>query len=69
MNEIIVRTVNLPYFVHGQVLMDENGDYNIYINARLPYGAQRRALDHEMMHVKRMDLDGEKPILIVERDV
>jgi len=35
--------------------MDENGFYNIYVNAKLSYEMQKKAIEHELTHVCRND--------------
>jgi len=66
MEQIIVRCINLPCAVKGFVREDENGDYNIYINARLSYDTQTKALRHELRHVKRDDFYSDAGIEDVE---
>lgn len=42
MDEFILRLVDLPVTVNAVTVLDENGDYNIYVNARLPDEQQKR---------------------------
>ena len=51
MGEIIIRMVDLPTRVNGVTVVDENGDYNIYINSKLPSDTLIRVCDHEIAHV------------------
>lgn len=53
--DYIVRYVDFPITVRGATIMDNNGFYNIYINARLSIDAQKKALAHEMEHIARED--------------
>jgi hypothetical protein len=62
MNDIIVRLIKLPLSIDGCVLPDENGDYNIYINDRLPADIQQKALEHELNHVERGEIYSERYI-------
>lgn len=66
MNEYKVRLVTLPYRVGGLVSMDEEGFYNVYINSRLNWERQRRALKHELDHIAEDDLHNRRPIREVE---
>ncbi len=67
MNDVFVRySEELPYGVHGMVMPDENGDYNIYINSRLSCDEQKKALKHEMTHIKNGDYDSNSSIERVE---
>ncbi len=51
MSDIIIRLVELPPKVNGVTIVDENGDNNIYINARLSYDEAMKAIEHEMSHI------------------
>ncbi|MDO4741017.1 MAG: hypothetical protein Q4A66_10150 [Eubacteriales bacterium] len=64
--EYTVRYVDLPYGVNGLLVYDENGEPNIYINARSSYDMQRKALRHELRHLLRSDAYSARPIRRVE---
>lgn len=51
MDEIIFRTIMLPPCVRGITVVDENGDYNVYINSRCPPDIQKEAAAHEHNHI------------------
>lgn len=53
--DYIVRYIDLPITVKGITVMDINGFYNIYINARLSIDQQKKAIAHEMEHIARGD--------------
>ena len=53
MDAVIIRKLDLPHGVNGITVLDENGDYNIYINDRLSYGQQGVAFRHEIEHIKQ----------------
>ena len=55
MEEVVVRYINLPMTVRGITAVDEDGNYNVYINSKLSSDRQRIALEHEMTHVNRGD--------------
>ena len=60
-----VRYINLPISIRGITVF--NGDfYNIYINAKLSYEEQQRAIHHELTHVKRNDFYSEAAIEEIE---
>lgn len=67
MDEYRVRLVDLPPRVGGMVSMDDDGFYNIYLNARLSREMQRAALRHELEHIADDDLYNTRPITEVER--
>ena len=68
MDDIICRVIDLPPKVNAMVSLDTNGDYNVYINARLSYDAQRRAYRHECRHIVLRHLYSEKSVLECERE-
>lgn len=53
MDAVIIRKLDLPVGINGITVLDENGDYNIYINDRLAYDQQGVAFRHEIEHIKR----------------
>lgn len=56
MENIIVRmSESLPLSIHGMVICDENGDYNIYLNSKLSAEEQRKAYEHELEHIHGHD--------------
>ncbi len=50
---MIIRKINLPVGVDGITVLDENGDYNVYLNDRLSFDAQAEAFRHEVEHIKQ----------------
>lgn len=66
MDEYRVRLVDLPPRVGGMVSMDDEGFYNVYINSRLTWERQRKALRHELEHIADDDLCSTRPIEAVE---
>ena len=59
MGDIFTRLVPLPFSVRGVTMPDENGDYNIYINALLGEPAQKRAYEHELQHIRLGHFDSD----------
>lgn len=51
MEDIFVRLKDLPYGMNAVTILDEDGDYNVYVNARLSYDGQLQAQRHEMVHI------------------
>ena len=66
MGEVIIRYLDMPCSAKGLVREDAEGDYNIYINSRLPVDVQEKALRHELNHIKNYDFDRDKPIEDIE---
>ncbi len=52
MDNIYVRFLPLPHRVNGITVMDENADYNVYLNARLDGYRSRKAYLHELEHIR-----------------
>ena len=50
MNDVFIRLVSLPPSVHGFVLEDPAGDYNVYIRKDDPEPVQRKTVNHELRH-------------------
>lgn len=61
-----VRIINMPVCIKAWTTVDEDGNYNIYINARLPQEMQVKALEHEREHIERDDHYSHLPIITIE---
>lgn len=62
MEEMIVRLRDLPCGMNGITILDNDGNYNVYINARLSVDDQRKAYQHELRHIARDDFYNEMTI-------
>ena len=51
-----VILLDLPTSVHGFVYLDDNGDPQIVVNARLTREQNRTTWDHEKRHIARGDM-------------
>lgn len=51
LDSLIVRQLDLPIGVNGVTFLDENGDYNIYLNSRYSHDAQAKTFRHEIAHI------------------
>lgn len=63
MYDIYIRTLKLPYKVNGVTTIDKDGNYNVYINSRLSYTAQRKTAKHEIKHIKLKHFDDFNPVI------
>lgn len=61
-----IRYVNLPCRVKGVTVMDKDGFFNVYINARLDTWHQRLAVQHELTHISRGDFFREEDLRKIE---
>lgn len=69
MDEIITRLAeDLPVSVQGLTVRDSNGDYNVYLNAKLSREEQQRVYCHELEHIRGGDFDRLDPVSALERD-
>jgi len=50
---IIRKTDLFPVEVPGITVLDENGDYNVYLNDKLSHDAQAEAFRHELEHIRQ----------------
>lgn len=51
MDDIIVRLTRLPHKVEGMTSVDDEGDYNVYLNTDIGDEKQKKALRHELSHI------------------
>lgn len=69
MDEVICRIIDLPRSVNAMTVEDENGDFNIYINAKLPHAEQQKAYRHECIHIKKNHFRSCKHVTACEQEV
>lgn len=54
MGDIFIRFVCFPTLrVYGATALDENGDYNIFIDERLSNDMKLETYKHEVLHIKK----------------
>lgn len=68
MDAIIIRLIDMPPSVHGVTIKDAEGDYNIYINARLNEEARVETYRHEMQHVLLGHFYQDRPVADMEKE-
>jgi len=66
---VIIRLIDLPPSVKGVTVKDAEGDYNIYINARLSEDGRAKAFRHEIDHIRRGHFYDQKPVTEKEQEV
>lgn len=58
MGDIFIRFVSFPTLrVYGATALDENGDYNIFIDERLSNEKKLETYKHEFLHIKNRHFD------------
>jgi Zn-dependent peptidase ImmA (M78 family) len=55
MDDIFIRELGMPLSIRAFTTIDQDGDYNVFVNANLSEEAKRLALQHEELHIKRGD--------------
>jgi len=68
MDSVIIRVLDLPMTIRGATVKDANGDYNVYINARLSEDGRAAAFRHEIEHIKQGHFYSEDPVEVLERE-
>ena len=68
MEHEILRLAPLPARVNAVTVVDNNGDFNIYVNEALSFEEQRRAYRHELEHIRRSHLFVNKPVKECEEE-
>lgn len=67
MAETYVRLIALPVKVEGVTLPNDDGSFDIYINARLSPARQQETLEHELRHIRREHFYVDMPVSRMER--
>lgn len=67
-NNIYVRMIKLPCHIKGMTSVDENGDYNVYINEALSNELQYDTINHELSHIFNEDFASDKDIVEIENN-
>lgn len=67
MTDTFVRLVPLPAKVEGVTLPNDDGSFDIYINARLSPARQQETLEHELRHIRHEHFYLDMPIDRMER--
>ena len=52
----------------GVTVQDEDGNYNMYINARLTFEERKRTVNHELNHIDKDHFHDERPIAEIEEE-
>ena len=61
-DDVFIRYIGLPTTVNAVTLPDEDGNYNVYINARLLKEEQELALRHELYHINNGHIYNYTPV-------
>ncbi len=62
MDDVICRFIGLPAKINAVTVVDNNGDFNVYINANLSCEEQKKAYRHEVRHIRKNHFFIQKPV-------
>ena len=67
--DYFVRLVDFPIGVGscGMLLLNDDGTYSVYLDARASTDRQKKAMRHEYDHMANDDMYGDKDIRCIER--
>lgn len=63
MGNIFIRGIELPVTVRGVTVLDDNGDFNVYINVLLSDDVQHKTVKHEITHIKKEHFYNYDPVI------
>lgn len=49
--------IDFPVSIHGRTVVNEDGSYSIFINAKLNHEMRLKAYEHEIEHIKNGDFE------------
>ena len=67
MGDIFVRYIQLPPSVHGFTILDNDSNYNIYLNSTFSCENNQKTLEHELDHIKNNDFCSLDNIRCIEK--
>lgn len=66
---IFVRHLRFPSDrVRAVTIPNDDGTFDIYINSRLPEELQKKALEHELKHIRKDHFYNEDPVWVNEEE-
>ena len=69
MNDVFIRVTELPNRVKAMTVMDENSDYNIYVNSALSQDEMKKAYLHEIQHIEKKHFDQDISVTKAEGEI
>lgn len=67
-DNIFIRPISLPGSVRAVTLPNDDGSFDIYVNISLPDELQRKAIDHELLHIRKNHFYNDDPVWINEQE-
>ena len=69
MNDVFIRVTDLPNRVKAMTVVDENSDYNIYVNSALSREEMKKAYLHELQHIEKQHFDQDISVTKAESEI
>lgn len=69
MYDVFVRVLKLPNKVKGVTVTDSDGAYCVFVNSEISANEQKKALEHELKHIKLQHFYNNLPVFINENEV
>ena len=69
MNDVFIRLTQLPGRVKAMTVVDENSDYNIYVNSTLSQDEMKKAYLHEIQHIEKKHFDQDISVAKAEGEI
>ena len=66
MDEVIIRLIDMD--VPGVTVLDSDGNYNVYINARLSFEQRKDVLRHELKHIGKEHFYKDMSVIECEKE-
>ena len=67
-NSVFIRTIALPHTVRAVTLPNDDGTFDVYVNANLPDALQIAAIEHELNHIRKDHFYDENPVWLNEQE-
>jgi len=67
MERVILRYISLPPTIKGLTVQDNEGNYNVYLNARHTHESNLQTLHHEIQHIEKRDFSRFEHVKDIER--
>ena len=68
MYDVFVRVLKLPNKVKGVTVTDSEGAYCVFVNSEISSAEQKKALEHELKHIKLQHFYNKLPVFINENE-
>ena len=66
MDEVITKLIDMPTKIHGYTAKDKNGDFNIFINARINHETRVETYKHELKHINSDNFQSRESADLIE---